>query len=661
MMKGIERFFRESIKRKLIAVFISIAAVPLLLTTVVTSSVSSSALAGNAFENNQKIAQFLAMDINASLVTSVQLLQTLANTEDIQSMDRAKQLAIMKQAEARTENLSTLIVTDSKGVQTVRTKGVLATSADRDYFTKIVSGVEYAISDVQMGRSTGKTSVVIAVPIHDAQKKLKGSLLGVVDLETLSKKIAATQIGNSGYAFLVDRQGKIIMHPDESLVKEMADFSGFDSVQQVIGGNSGITSYTYNNQKVLAGYSNVAASGWGVVAQLPSKEAMESADKVRMTGIIFTILGILLAVAVGFYAAGIFVKPIHELVRVTRKVAEGDLSHQAAIISKDELGQLAVDFNMMVAHLKKLIQAVTQTTEQVAASSEELSAAANEAEKASNQIAGKMTDFAQGSQMQTLEIQKSIRIADNLTNNSKEVSAKTHSAALLADTMAKAAELGGEAASSATVKINEIMDSSKLTSDVVTALGEKSNQIGKILDVISDIARQTNLLALNAAIEAARAGKHGSGFAVVAEEVRKLAEQSQQSAERISQIVTEIQQHAEQAKSVINNNSSKVCEGVAVVQTAGQALQDILVQIAGTVKIINDIDAASRQQVKAMLQMNESTDSVALVAKEAGSGAEMVAAATEQVTASMEEIANSAGSLAGMASELHEMTAKFKL
>lgn len=661
MMSSMGEFFRESIKRKLIAVFIVIAAVPLVLTTVITSWLSSSALTNDAFENNRKIAEFLAMDINASLISSVQLLQTMADTEDIQSMDKAKQLAVMKKAESRTENLSTLIVTDSTGAQTVRTKGALASSADRDYFAKIVSGLDYAISDVQMGRSTGKTSVVIAVPIKDAQKKLKGSLLGVVDLETLSKKIASTKIGNSGYAFLVDRQGKIIMHPDADMVKDMTDCSSFEPVREVIDGKSGITSYNYNNQKVLAGYSNVAYSGWGVVAQLPSNEAMESADKVKMTGIVFTIVGILLAVVVGFYAAGVFVKPIHELVRVTQKVAEGDLSHKVTISSKDELGQLASDFNAMVTHLKELIKAVTQTTELVAASSEELAASAIEAEKASNQIAVTMTDFAQGSQRQTQEVEKTLQIVDNLTNNSQEVSEKTHSASSLSDGMAKAAEIGGEAARNATDKMNDIKKSSALTAEVVTALGEKSKQIGQILEVISDIARQTNLLALNAAIEAARAGKYGSGFAVVAEEVRKLAEQSQQAAGKISQIVIEIQQHANQAMNAIEGNNSKVSDGVTVVQAAGQALQDVLDQIVGTVRIINDIDAASRQQVEGMQKMNKSTDSVLVIAKEASSGAEMVAAATEEVTASMEEISNSADSLAKMASQLQEITTKFRI
>ncbi|HWR29700.1 MAG TPA: methyl-accepting chemotaxis protein [Negativicutes bacterium] len=661
MISCVGKFFSESIKRKLITVFIAIAAVPLLLTTIITSMVSSSALTKSAFDNNQKIAQFLAMDINASLVSSVQLLQTMADTEDIQSMDKDKQLAVMKKAEARTENLSTLIVTDSAGAQTVRTKGALASSADRDYFTQIVNGMEYAISDVQMGRSTGKTSVVIAVPIRDAQKKLKGSLLGVVDLETLSKKIASTKISNSGYALLVDRQGKIIMHPDADLVKEMTDFSNFEPVREVIAGKTGITSYNYNNQKVLAGYSNVASSGWGVVAQLPSNEAMESANKVKMTGIVFTLLGILLAVMVGFYAAGVFVKPIHELVRVTKKVAEGDLSHKAAVIGKDELGQLASDFNVMVAHLSSLIKAVTQTTEMVAASSQELSAAANEAEKASNQIAVTMTDFAQGSQKQTQEVEKTLQIVDNLTNNSQEVSKKTHLAADLSEKMAKAAESGGEAARNATDKMNEIKKSSALTADVVTALGEKSNQIGQILEVISGIAGQTNLLALNAAIEAARAGKYGNGFAVVAEEVRKLAEQSQHATGKISQIVIEIQQHASQAMSAIEGNNSKVGDGVTVVQAAGQALQDVLDQIVGSVRIINDIDVASRQQVEEMRQMSGSTGNVAVIAQEASSGAEMVAAATEQVTASMEEIANSADSLAKMANQLQEITTKFKV
>ena len=650
-----------SLKKKLIIFFVLIAAVPLILTTMVTSYLSHSALIESVYDNNEKVAVSIAGDLNASLTSDIQLLQAMADTAEIQSMDTAKQLPIMKKIEERSQDISTIIVNNTMGAHTVRTKGALASTWDREYFQKILKGADYAISDIQIGNSTGKAALVIAVPIKDAQRNLVGVLLGVIDFDNLTKNILAVKTGQTGYAFLVDRQGKVIVHPDQTLMKEMTDISSLAPVQGAISGKNGTISYDAQEGKKLAGYSNVALSGWGVVVQQPMDEAMAGASKVRITGIIFTLIAVLLAVLVGFFMAGVITRPVGELVDVTRKLAEGDLTAKASVTTQDEMGQLALAFNTMAKDLQQLIRGVIQNADQVAASSQELSSTANEAERATNQVAVTMTDFAQGSQRQVEETERTLQVVDDLTQVSKAVAEKAMLASTLSDDMAKDAERGRGAANNAVEKINEIKEVTTLTSGVVTALGDKSKQIGQIVDVISGIAGQTNLLALNAAIEAARAGEQGRGFAVVAEEVRKLAEQSQQATEQIAQIVGEIMQQTDEAIRAMDSGNNKVNEGVDVVQTAGQALQDIMAQIGKSVSMVSDINTASMQQLQGMQQMVSSTGQVAAIAKESSSGAQTAAAATEEVTASMEEIASAAEALAKTAGELQMMVSKFKI
>jgi methyl-accepting chemotaxis protein len=648
-----------SLKKKLITCFVLLAAVPLILTTLVTSYLSHTALVNSIYQDNQQTANFLAREMDDSLGSTIQLLKDLAETADIQSMDTARQLALIKKVTGNSDVIKTLIINDPKGAHTVRNQGKLASNGDREYFKQLVGGAEYAFSDIQVGNSSGAAALVIAVPIRDAQKNFKGALLGVIDLGKLSQHIAATKVGQSGYAYLVDRQGKIITHPDQKMMQEMADFSQFAPVQGAIAGKNGIAQYSDQEGEKLAGYSGVSLSGWGVVVQQPLSEAMTKVNQINTTGIIFTLIAILCAITVGIFVAGVITKPIRELVGVANKLSEGDLTVRIHVTTKDEMGHLAQTFNIMADNLRKLIQGVTDTADQVAASSQELFATANQAEQSINLIAVTMTDFAAGSEKQTVEGEKTLQVVDHLTEVSQQVAEKALSAVNLSVGMAKAAETGGEAANNAVQKINEIKVVTEQTSSVVAALGTKSKQIGKILEVISGIAGQTNLLALNAAIEAARAGEHGRGFAVVAEEVRKLAEQSQTATEQIAQIIGEIQQQTDEAMHAMDSGNIKVNEGVDVVQAAGHELASIMERINTSVSMINDINSASKQQFQEAQQMSRSTSDVAAIAKESSSKAQTTAAATEEVTASMEEISSAAEALAKMAGKLQSMVTQF--
>ena len=650
-----------NLKKKLIVFFVLIAAVPLILTTMVTTYQSHSALIESVYADNGKVAVSLAGDLNASLAADIQLLQAMADTAEIQSMDAAKQLPIMKKIEERSQDISTIIVNNTKGAHTVRTKGALAANWDREYFQKVLKGADYAFSDIQIGNSTGKAALVIAVPIKDAQKNFVGALLGVIDFENLSKNVLATKSGQTGYAFLVDRHGKVIVHPDQTLMKEMADVSTLAPVQGTLGGKSGTVAFDSSEGKKLAGYSAVPLSGWGVVVQQPMDEALAGASRVRTTGIAFTLIAVLIAAAIGVFVAGVITRPIAELVGVTRKLAEGDLTAKARVTTNDEMGQLGLAFNTMAEHLQRLIRGVIRNSEQVAASSQELSATASEAEKATNQVAVTMTDFAQGSQKQLEEIEKTLQLVEDLTQISKAVAEKTLSASTLSDDMAKDAKSGEGAADNAVKKINEIKDVTALASGVVGALGEKSKQIGQILNVISGIAGQTNLLALNAAIEAARAGEQGRGFAVVAEEVRKLAEQSQGATEQIASLIGEIQNDTVKAVAAMGEGTQEVKLGAEIVTVSGKAFNEIATLINQVSHQIKEISTAIENMAANSQQIVGAVNQIDELSKKASGETQTISAATEEQSASMQEIASASQSLASLSMDLKEAVSKFKL
>ncbi|MGM9945916.1 MAG: methyl-accepting chemotaxis protein, partial [Lysinibacillus sp.] len=225
----------------------------------------------------------------------------------------------------------------------------------------------------------------------------------------------------------------------------------------------------------------------------------------------------------------------------------------------------------------------------------------------------------------------------------------------------KEAEEGNATIQQVVMQMNKINDSTNDSSTVIRNLEVRSTEIAKIIEVITNISDQTNLLALNAAIEAARAGEHGKGFAVVADEVRKLAEQSKGSADQIANLVREIQVDTEQAVKVMQNGMDDVAVGMTVVQQAGVGFKRIQQSIEQMTSQVQEISAVAQQMSASVEQVNSAMEQVAVKAKQSSKNAEDVAATSEEQLASMEEIASSSTALSKRAEELLAQIRQFKV
>ena len=199
------------------------------------------------------------------------------------------------------------------------------------------------------------------------------------------------------------------------------------------------------------------------------------------------------------------------------------------------------------------------------------------------------------------------------------------------------------------------------TAKVIQKLEERSKEIGQIIEVITGISDQTNLLALNAAIEAARAGEHGKGFAVVADEVKNLAEQSKESADKIANLIQQIQHDTTHAVEMMGKGTADVAEGISVVQVTGEGFKRIQQSIDQVTSQIQEISAVSEEMSASVEQVHASVDQVAQIVKEASTNTENIAAASEEQLASMEEITASSNSLSKMAEDLLAQMKQFKM
>ncbi|MDF2571269.1 MAG: mcpA 4 [Sporomusa sp.] len=390
-------------------------------------------------------------------------------------------------------------------------------------------------------------------------------------------------------------------------------------------------------------------------------DTVVSAQTTKTISMIIGVVALLLGGVLSIVLTLMVKKPVVELASVTEKYAQGDLRDIAQVTSSDELGDLAASLSTMRENISAIVTNIVHSSEQVAAASEELTASAEESAHAATQVASIITDIAQGSDKQVRSTNETTVAVEHMAAGIKQIAASAVNVAGMADKAAEAAGGGGKSVATAITQMDNIEKAVQESSTVVSKLGERSKEIGQIVDTISGIAGQTNLLALNAAIEAARAGEQGRGFAVVAEEVRKLAEQSQSAAKQIADLISEIQGDTDRAVLAMNEGTREVQAGTQVVNATGASFTEIMSLITEVSSQIREISAAIQQMAASSTQIVGSAKDIEEICKETAGQTQTVSAATEEQAASMQEIAASSQSLAKLAEELQGTVTRFKL
>jgi len=371
----------------------------------------------------------------------------------------------------------------------------------------------------------------------------------------------------------------------------------------------------------------------------------------------FVLLGVC-----GMFITRMITGPLRTMVLVCEEFAAGDFREKPRkLVRKDEIGQLADALAKMRDSLRAVFKKVNESAELVAASSEELTAGAEQSAQASNQVAVSIGEVAAGAEKQVYAINETAEVVDHMMTGLQQVASNTNLVADKSSQAAGTAKEGGKSVDKAVNQMVKIEQTVNHSAQVVTTLGERSKEIGQIVDTISGIAAQTNLLALNAAIEAARAGEQGRGFAVVAEEVRKLAEQSQDAAKKIAMLIGEIQGDTDKAVVAMSEGTREVKIGTEVVTTAGHAFEEIEILVTEVSNQVKEISSALQVMENGSQQIVSSVKQIGNLSKNASSEAQTVSAATEEQSASMEEIASSSQSLAKMAQDLQEVISKFRV
>lgn len=384
---------------------------------------------------------------------------------------------------------------------------------------------------------------------------------------------------------------------------------------------------------------------------------------VKLGGMIVVLLAVF--VGLGLYAAGTIVGPIHIITKRLGILATGDFRKEESLAEvmhrNDEIGEMGRALQKLQQQVHDMMKTVAEASKQVAASSQQLTNSSEQSAEVSGQVADSIVNVAGSCSEQFTEVENASAHIENLSVNMEKFEKTLDHAGNVVSSARTQADEGEHKVAGAVKQMELIEQSVSESAKVIEELGRESDKIGTIVDAISEIAEQTNLLALNAAIEAARAGEHGRGFAVVADEVRKLAEQSSESANEIAGIIGSIQNKAKSAVTVMQDGVDQVKSGVGAVNGAGTTFKDI----AGMVeKVVNETKEMER--IVETLSQSTSTISSAIgkiseMSRNVAGEAETVSAATEEQTATMNEIASSSRRLTEMAESMEASVEKFKI
>lgn len=374
--------------------------------------------------------------------------------------------------------------------------------------------------------------------------------------------------------------------------------------------------------------------------------------------VVSTIIAILSLVIIGRNIG----KQLNHVVRVSNRIADGNLNVDAIQVKgHDEIGLLGTSLNVMNENLRSMIREISTVSNQVTSKSSELMVSSSEVKAASQQIASTVQELSTGAEEQA---NSSTQLAKMMEEYAEKIQTANQHGSQINESSQNVLEMtkkGHELMNVSTEQMNKINSIMKFSVEKVKGLDEQTKQISSLVKVIREIADQTNLLALNAAIEAARAGEHGRGFAVVADEVRKLAEQVSHSVKDITEIVDSIQNESNSVAQGLLNGYSQVDEGAKQIKVTGQTFEDIYDAVTVMVERIQVISGNLETIASNTVEMNLSIDNIAAVSEQSAAGIEQTSASAQQTNSSMETISDHSELLSDLASRLNTMISRFKL
>lgn len=524
----------------------------------------------------------------------------------------------------------------------------------RDWYKSAMENPgQVIIAEPHQSASTGEWVVNISKKIENADAVFSVNL----SLDELNKLIQSVKIGQSGYAFLMTKNKSIIVHPKleagtdvskENWAKKMIEKHNFE--------------YTYDGQsKQMISHTN-ELTGWKIGGAIDNSEINKAIQPI----FIYTFVVVLISlICLGIYimvTLRSITKPLRTMTAAATEMSEGNLDTTIDTFKKkDEIGILSRSFKKMGEMLTSIIRKIHEQSTVISTSTEELSATIVENNKSIEHIATSLSEMKKGFDHQTKKLDQSFQSLKAVSNEIHEISDYTYDVRKKAEEAENIIDAGQQVVASTEQQMKTIENTIQQLSSDIQTLSKDVIKIDEIVNVITSISEQTNLLALNAAIEAARAGEHGKGFAVVADEVRKLAEQTNHSSIEVKEIISSLQAKSKNSVQSMNNSVGEVEKGLKMFAQTETNFMEIKQFINEITAQLHDVQERAKTISHHSEQVVSDMTIVSDISAKSKKEIDDISSATEEQLCSMEEISATADALEQIVEELLKEIEKFQL
>ncbi|MCR4788652.1 MAG: methyl-accepting chemotaxis protein [Lachnospiraceae bacterium] len=642
----------NSIRFKLVFIMIMLAAVPVLILTLLSVRTMMSDALESGEEINVKQVQSVELELNSLLKQNIRMLETIASSpatlDLIRNPANESKLADMQTTLIAVDKIlddgNSTVLTGADGENIVRSTGNLVNIAERGYFITAMKGSEN-ISDASVSKTTGGLICVIAVPVRDEDGNPVAVLTRNYSIGVLHDMLAS-EVSSDETMIITDTTGAVIAHSAHEINADSEPDERSSALFFTRAEESGTYEEKTDAGKMVTSWYREPITSWNIVVFREYDSIMSSATRMA---IIFIILGVVLAalaVVIALWLAGSIDKPIQEINKALEALSDG---HFVTIRKyhdrKDEFGAMVKSTNFVTDKIKAIVAGIKQSASSVANSANELSESTDQISKTAEDVSSAVLDIANGATQQANEVQDASTSTGQISDNIQKVTDNSNSLAGTADTMNENSKEAAKELEKLKLSSDEMSKAVEEITERISATGAAVENISQKVEAINSIASQTNLLALNASIEAARAGEAGRGFAVVAEEISKLADDSAMGANGIKEQMTILLSESQSAISTAQQVKAATESQKEILDATIESINSLIGQIGTTVSGVRTITSDAEACDSSRNIILEAISSLSAISEEN-------AASCEETSASMQELEATINVLAHAAEEL---------